>query len=75
MIQSFLAFPGFSGGVFVANLEDPATLAAVLIGPPRRPGPAHTAAHYLKILAESSGTFTVTNTRNGFSKTYTKKPQ
>lgn len=29
-------------------------------------------AYYVKITARTSGTFTVTNTRNGFSKTYTK---
>jgi hypothetical protein len=30
-------------------------------------------AFYIKVAAESDGTFTVTNTRNGFSKTYTAK--
>jgi beta-lactamase superfamily II metal-dependent hydrolase len=33
---------------------------------------AHTPAHYIKVSAQSNGTFTVTNSRNGFSKTYTK---
>jgi competence protein ComEC len=34
---------------------------------------AHSPAYYIKISAQSDGTFTVTNTRNGFSKTYAKK--
>ena len=34
---------------------------------------AHTPAYYLKISAQENGTFTVTNTRNGFSKTYVKR--
>ncbi len=34
--------------------------------------PPHTPAYLLKISAQQDGTFTVTNTRNGFSKTYTK---
>jgi beta-lactamase superfamily II metal-dependent hydrolase len=34
---------------------------------------AHSPAYYLKISAQQDGTFTVTNTRNGFSKTYTKR--
>jgi competence protein ComEC len=34
---------------------------------------AHSPAYYIKISAQSDGTFTVTNTRNGFSKTYPKR--
>jgi competence protein ComEC len=34
---------------------------------------AHSPAYYIKIAAQADGTFTVTNTRNGFSKTYVKK--
>jgi competence protein ComEC len=34
---------------------------------------AHTPAYYIKISAQADGTFTVTNTRNGFSKTYVKR--
>jgi beta-lactamase superfamily II metal-dependent hydrolase len=34
---------------------------------------AHTPAYYIKVSAQSDGTFTVTNTRNGFSKTYQKR--
>jgi competence protein ComEC len=123
-----------STGTFVANLEDPATLAATLTAPPRGggrgatgggvpggvpapppgtppsagvpptlPAPtsppasttpqvpppagpgqgggrgaaaaaaAHTPAYWIKISAESNGTFTVSNSRNGFSKTYQKR--
>ena len=31
---------------------------------------AHTPAYLIKVSAQADGTFTVTNTRNGFSKTY-----
>jgi beta-lactamase superfamily II metal-dependent hydrolase len=34
---------------------------------------AHTPAYWIKVSAQSDGTFTVTNSRNGFSKTYTKR--
>ena len=34
---------------------------------------AHTPAYYIKVSAHADGTFTVTNTRNGFSKTYHKR--
>ena len=34
---------------------------------------AHTPAYYIKVSAQADGTFTVTNTRNGFSKTYVKR--
>ena len=33
-------------------------------------GGAHSPAHLIKVTAQQDGTFTVTNTRNGFSKTY-----
>ena len=37
-------------------------------------GPGHTGpAFYIKVSAQADGTFTVTNTRNGFSKTYEAK--
>ena len=46
-------------GLFVANtVEDP----------------QHSPAHWIKISAESNGTFTVTNARNGFSKRYVTPP-
>ncbi len=42
-------------------------------GAGRGGGAAHTPAYWIKISAEQNGTFTVTNSRNGFSKTYTKR--
>jgi len=65
-------------GVFIANIDEPDALAAVLTTPAGQRGgggtanAAHTPAHYLKISAQNDGSFTVTNTRNGFSKTYEK---
>ena len=64
---------------FVANVDDNATVANVLTtpsSPPARgggPPPLHSPAHLVKITARQDGTFTVTNTRNGFSKTYAPK--
>ena len=66
-------------GVFIANIDEPDTIATVLTTPPGQRGgggaanAAHTPAHYLKISAQNDGSFTVTNTRNGFSKTYQGK--
>ena len=67
---------------FVANVDDAATVAGVLV-PPADDGQgrgrggrggggaaAHAPAYLIKISAESNGTFVVTNTRNGFGKTY-----
>jgi hypothetical protein len=34
---------------------------------------AHTPAYWIKIAVQANGTFTVTNSRNSFSKTYTKR--
>ena len=67
--------------MFVANVDDAATVAGVLV-PPADDGQgrgrggrggaaaAHAPAYLIKISAESNGTFVVTNTRNGFAKTY-----
>jgi hypothetical protein len=67
-------------GLFIANIEEPAAVAALLennaAGPGRGPGMGggrggHTGpAFWIKVSAQSSGTFTVTNTRNNFSKNY-----
>ena len=87
-----------SAGVFIANVDDAATIANVLTAPPRGGGPgggapggggpgngapggggrgagagAHTPAYWIKVSAKADGTFTVTNNRNGFSKTYAKR--
>ena len=68
---------------FVANIEDNATLAGVLAppqgtggrgGPGGFGGAAHTPAYLIKVSAQQDGTFTVTNTRNSFSKTYRPRP-
>lgn len=66
-------------GMFIANTTDaqqsampvePA--AAPAPGPNAPPPPAHEGkAFWIKVSAQRDGTFTVTNTRNGFSKTYT----
>lgn len=65
-------------GVFIANVDEPATIATVLTAPAgqRGGGPAgqaaaaHAPAHHLKISAQQDGVFTITNSRNGFTKTY-----
>ena len=77
-------------GVFIANIDDNATIAGVLTAPPPAPRGAAAGrgavgrsgtwwrgrgwrrcahAYLLKVSAERDGTFTVTNPRNGFSKT------
>ena len=62
-------------GVFIANLEEPATMAARLTAPPGGGGrgggaPPHMPAYWIKVTANADGTFTVSNSRNNFSKTY-----
>jgi competence protein ComEC len=67
---------------FIANIEDGATTAAYIAAPPPPPpfvpgvrppvigNPEHLPAYWIKISARADGSFTVTNARNGFSKTY-----
>jgi beta-lactamase superfamily II metal-dependent hydrolase len=85
---------------FIANVDEPATIATVLTTPspspgappaPRAGGPGgpggasapgqargaggpgtagHTPAYLIKVSVQRDGSFTVTNTRNSFSKTY-----
>jgi competence protein ComEC len=65
-------------GMFIANLldEPQAALSVAPLAPPPQgqpapPPPQHNGtAYYFKVSAREDGTFTVTNTRNGFSKTY-----
>ena len=65
-------------GVFIANLidEQPSSMplepvAAPAPGPGAAPPPAHNGpAFWIKVAARDDGSFTVTNTRNGFSKSY-----
>ena len=67
--------------LFIANVDDPQVVAAILTAQPPSsgaPGGApgggrggHTGPAFLiKIAAHPDGSFVVTNTRNGFSKTY-----
>jgi hypothetical protein len=65
-------------GVFIANgIDDqPATIPVAAMPPPQPgpnvpPPPAHNGtAYWIKVSAQKDGTFTVTNARNGFNKTY-----
>ena len=65
-------------GMFIANLvDDPQPNVPVAPMPEPRPGevvpPAlvhNGKAYWIKVSAQQDGSFTVTNTRNGFSKTY-----
>jgi len=53
----------------VADSSSP--IAAPAPGPNAPPPPAHNGtAYWIKVAAQADGAFTVTNTRNGFSKTY-----
>jgi beta-lactamase superfamily II metal-dependent hydrolase len=80
-------FSQFSGqeytvpGLFIANRFDGET--SVPIAPTEAqsptpadpPIPAHEGpASYIRVSATADGTFTVTNTRNGFAKTYSARP-
>jgi beta-lactamase superfamily II metal-dependent hydrolase len=65
-------------GMFIANVPDEA-LAAIPVapisapqpGPGAPPAPVHNGTAYgIKVSAQAGGSFTVTNARNGFSKTY-----
>ena len=64
--------------IFIANIVDDPTsamplapIAAPTPGPDAPPPPAHNGpAYWIKVNAQTDGTFTVTNTRNGFAKTY-----
>ena len=65
-------------GVMIANIDPPEQLTAILSGsaaPPLGPAgnPAHSPAHYIKVSARTDGSFTVTNSRNGYSRTYAAK--
>jgi hypothetical protein len=65
-------------GMFIANLPDEppsampiAPTPAPAPGPGVPPPPAHNGkAYWIKLSAQQDGSFTVTNARNGFSKTY-----
>ncbi len=65
-------------GMFIANLLDQpsaampvAPIATPTPGPNTPPPPAHNGpAYWIKLSAKPDGSFTVTNARNGFTKTY-----
>jgi competence protein ComEC len=65
-------------GLFIANTIDNQTdampvapAAAPAPGQSAPPAPVHNGpAHWIKVSAQEDGSFTVTNARNGFSKTY-----
>lgn len=65
-------------GMFIANFADEAPtampvapMAAPQPGPGTPPPPVHSGqAYWIKVSARADGTFTVTNARNNFSKTY-----
>jgi beta-lactamase superfamily II metal-dependent hydrolase len=67
-------------GMFIANLiDEPLPAIPVAPMPAPQPGsgappaPVHNgAAYWIKVAAQADGSFTVTNARNGFSKTYRK---
>ncbi len=69
-------------GMFIANtIDDQQDVMPVTPMTPPQPGPgappppAHNGtAYWVKVSAQMDGTFTVTNTRNGFSKTYKARP-
>jgi len=63
-------------GLFIANMADEQgpsmPLAPAGSVQPGTPQPAHDGeAYWIKLSAQPDGTYTVTNARNGFSKTYT----
>jgi beta-lactamase superfamily II metal-dependent hydrolase len=71
-------------GVYIANIETPQLSAELILNPPPEvpPGtrppaignPEHAPAYWIKVSARQDGSFTVTNARNGFAKTYLARP-
>jgi hypothetical protein len=65
-------------GMFIANTVDEPQAALPVApfqapppGTPAAPAPVHNGtAYWIKVSAQQDGTFTVTNARNGFTKTY-----
>lgn len=63
-------------GLFIANIDEPETLARVIAPPSQGQqqggGGAqnHEPAHWIRVSARSDGSFTVMNSRNGFEREY-----
>jgi hypothetical protein len=70
-------------GMFIANVGDePPAAMPIAPMPPAQPGPGappaplhNGTAYRIKVAAQADGSFTVTNGRNGFSKTYKAGPR
>jgi beta-lactamase superfamily II metal-dependent hydrolase len=66
-------------GIFIANLEDPGTMAARLTTPAETGrgrgvgAPLHVPAYWIKVTANANGAFAVSNSRNSFSKSYDRR--
>ena len=69
-------------GMFIANtIDNQPDAMPIAAMPPPQPGgvgaaapPVHNGpAHWIKVSAQQDGSFTVTNARNGFSKTYQRR--
>ena len=58
---------------FIANVDEPEQIGAVLTGGGGRGNASHTPAYWLKVSANPDGSFTIANPRNGFSKAYMKR--
>jgi hypothetical protein len=69
--------PGAPAAPRAGGPAGPGGPGAPVGGPGRGAGggpAAHTPAYAIKVTAQQDGSFTVTNTRNGFSKTYRPRP-
>jgi hypothetical protein len=72
-----------SPAVYIANIETAALTGSLIANPPPPPvmgtrppdigDPNHSPAWWIKVSASPDGSFTVTNARNGFSKTYSHR--
>ena len=59
--------------VFIANVDEPSAIAGVLTGAGGRGNAAHAPAYWLKVSAREDGSFSITNPRNGSTKSYSKR--